>query len=750
MPAAEFRNWAGGFENIDAAASFFASAGTPCVVRRTDAAGQVQSVRLDHFWVRAFVDYFPSRGASPCGPGDTWVELDAAYKQYEFTKPIDLDFPMPSDETLFLEELLNKAVVESSTGAITGVDTQALDVWVRKSVEDRQAYYASQGPELTVKQVAGGRTVVSTRMAVLPMASPYTVLNRGDSFTDVPESLRHHLTLDLSTDEGGDVGNLLHWRSNLPALSVLEVLLLYHPASEAEDTLLRRSFASGNALPSSIRVIPKLQVGDEIKEMASPVSVGTRVFLRFSFDSPTISTPSVINEVYAGEVTAVGLDLQGIPQERLETLRVKATAIKQETERPDGEIFGTDFARVLLGSAVVAWFAGVDSMSSLSSRREGVETVRYPSLGLFSVRLQVTSAFGQPLSVSPQGFGMDIDRDVTVTEAFDGDRQKVVGLAAGLGAYGSTLEAEVPLKLLSFEGNPTRAASTMHALRAANDQGIPIHRIDRTNAAAIVPRLAYAQTDIDEIQSAVAVGLEVLIPERPVDLEGHDLVACVVQDSVTGSASYLIGGSNGAIALLLQLIVISVIMVALMTASPSLAPATSRSGFSSRTARSSEGRSTWSSRIPSGIGPSAPRAPSSRTSIGMGGKISSSSLKVQGASSSAPSRSALRRFSRSIVMVTLCGPLSSMRTDRITCRRFPSPATSTATGSLRSSSRPFISSSSSTDAQGSRCGLCTPTRSSGSRACPWWRTSTTTATPRSSASRPTNTPSALRSTAASS
>src|SRR5437660_3417408 len=63
VPIDKFMNWAGGFTDADAAASLFASGGVPSVVRRVDESGQVVSVRLEHVWVKALVDYVPSGGA---------------------------------------------------------------------------------------------------------------------------------------------------------------------------------------------------------------------------------------------------------------------------------------------------------------------------------------------------------------------------------------------------------------------------------------------------------------------------------------------------------------------------------------------------------------------------------------------------------------------------------------------------------------------------------------------------------------
>ena len=546
VPASEFMNWAGGFENLDAAASFFASAGTPCVVRRADAAGKIQTVRLDHVWIRAFVDYIPSRGAAQCDEGDTWVEMDAGYKQYDFTKPLDIEAAIPSGFQDILNDLDSKAVVDPVTGSVTGIDTQAMEQWARRTIEERRALLTAQQPDPLVAQIVGARRIVRQDLPILSIAPRYGVLQREPALAAVPESLRHRFTLELGTREGS--ADLLRLSASLAELGTKDIFVLYRPASEAEEKLVADLVAAGAAFPSSIRVTPQLNVAGEILS-GPPIGIGSRVYLRYAFESPTVSTPPVLNEMAAGEAAAVGLDLQGVPAARLEGLKENAVNLRQSLQGPDPRDRGTDFARAVLSSNVMSWFAMVDAQTEIASRASDVVTARYPSAGMFSFKLRVASAFGAAVSATSDGMGMDIDRDIVISEARDGDREKSASLGFRLGTLGSSLEAEIPIGLLSTKDNPVRGVSTMHALRLANDQGIPVHRIDGTNAASVLQRLAYSAEELEQVRDAVSFGLEVRIPERPVKFEGRTLVAMVVHDASTGSASFLIGEDNGALIL---------------------------------------------------------------------------------------------------------------------------------------------------------------------------------------------------------
>jgi len=44
-------------------------------------------VQMEHIWVEVATDYFPSRGAKNL-KADSWIPLDASYKQYELDRGV--------------------------------------------------------------------------------------------------------------------------------------------------------------------------------------------------------------------------------------------------------------------------------------------------------------------------------------------------------------------------------------------------------------------------------------------------------------------------------------------------------------------------------------------------------------------------------------------------------------------------------------------------------------------------------------
>ncbi|HOV87764.1 MAG TPA: transglutaminase-like domain-containing protein [Syntrophobacteraceae bacterium] len=92
VSAESFRNWTGGLESTEGALDLAASGGIP--VTGLASGGRIGRVRMEHLWVEAWIDYAPSRG-SEHREGDTWIPLDAAYKEMNLTSAADLTRDLP-------------------------------------------------------------------------------------------------------------------------------------------------------------------------------------------------------------------------------------------------------------------------------------------------------------------------------------------------------------------------------------------------------------------------------------------------------------------------------------------------------------------------------------------------------------------------------------------------------------------------------------------------------------------------------
>jgi len=100
-------------------------------------------------------------------------------------------------------------------------------------------------------------------------------------------------------------------------------------------------------------------------------------------------------------------------------------------------------------------------MDYVSSKTMGVLAIRLPSESMFSFELSVYSIFGIPLTVSPAGLVMDVDRQYSLVKALDGDNNKPKQFFLNSGSTGSALEHSVPEQLWSTTDNPAYGISAV-------------------------------------------------------------------------------------------------------------------------------------------------------------------------------------------------------------------------------------------------------------------------------------------------
>jgi len=110
----------------------------------------------------------------------------------------------------------------------------------------------------------------------------------------------------------------------------------------------------------------------------------------------------------------------------------------------------------------------------------------------------------------------------------------------------SALEHVVPEQMFSTPTAPVSAISAVKALQIAAQQGIPVHHINASNAATVVPLLNIDALALEEIQAAIAVGKEVTVSQSNITEAGWTGVGYIITDPVTGSGAYKIStGKNG-------------------------------------------------------------------------------------------------------------------------------------------------------------------------------------------------------------
>src|SRR5262249_5007653 len=152
-------NWVGGVADPLAALDLMGQGGIPNMGLAQG--GVIKSVRFEHVWVEAFVDFEPARGATNSS-GNTWVALDASFKQYDYTAGMNLEQHVAFDREAFVAHLTQSATTNTAEGWIQGVDQG----YMAQQLADYEArlgnYVTAQNAQATFSDIVGAKTIRST------------------------------------------------------------------------------------------------------------------------------------------------------------------------------------------------------------------------------------------------------------------------------------------------------------------------------------------------------------------------------------------------------------------------------------------------------------------------------------------------------------------------------------------------------------------------------------------------------------
>jgi hypothetical protein len=554
VPEERFRNWAGGFEQIEAAMNYAASGGIP--VTGVIQGGRIAQVRLEHVWVEAAVDFLPSRGAVMVD-ADTWLPLDASFKQYEFLAGLDVPLITGLDGDAILQDLLATGTVNEAEGWIHGLDPAGL-VAAQEAAEDSLAAFVEQLEDPTVADIIGGRKVILREAPVLPSGLPFQRAVEGARYAALPGSLQPRIAFGLGADVLGDPIQQVSfpWAS----LNNRKVTLSFRPATEEDEAVLDALLPEGDIsdlseLPTGIpayliNVIPELKVDGETSLSGAPMPLGEELPFSYSVTDPVHGTRHYPNQVTAGTFLAVGVIGGGVAADGVAGAaeRLRETAEILASEDPDriGDLTREDLLGDLFYAGLLSYFGQYQAVGQLMARAGGSHFQLTTAAGTFGYVPTVTYLFGIPSSIKHGGVVMDLDR-VAIISSTDGEgREARAALNFQLGALASALEHAVPEQLFLPEGSGGEGVSAVRALQKAIAAGQRVYHITPANQADVLPHIRQNPLTMSEIRSSLAVGREVIVHTDPITVPGWRGAGYVIFDPQMGAGAWKIGGgANG-------------------------------------------------------------------------------------------------------------------------------------------------------------------------------------------------------------
>lgn len=557
VPEKEFRNWIGGFKNIDAAGNFSSSGGIPTTAILRE--GQINTIRMEHVWVEAAIDYSPSRGAIN-KDADNWIQMDPSFKQYTYTDVIDLESITNIDGNAVSNSYLNSGSVNETESWVGGLDNTII---VNAQLDARQKLLDHMNSSMNNpdhNDVIGARRVINKNYPTLPSSFQNDLVLTGKRYSKVPKILQNSVTLSFGKDMFGNPVDTV----SLPWVKVNnhKVTVSFKPATIDDENALQ-SFLEGSdtnnvgSLPKNIsayliNVTPELKINDIVSLQGKPISLGVEVDLGINIGNFSGSQLVFYSKVIAGSTISLTTVGGSVSSKRLSEHQSKLnnlSAILESGDQPRINLMNSkDIIGDIFYAGSLSYFSQNIKLSELASRFQYSQVSFLPSSGTFGYVPNVNYFFGFPNSITPGGVIMDLNNISIAASHLDNDRKKEIDYVRQIGLLGSALEHIVPEQMFNAPNEKRDAISAVKALSIASQQGQRTYYIDKYNASNTLPNINLDSSTMNEITLAVNHGKEVTVHTDPIQVNGWTGAGYLIIDPETGAGAYKIsGGFNGGI-----------------------------------------------------------------------------------------------------------------------------------------------------------------------------------------------------------
>ncbi len=526
VPVEKVMNWVGGVTDPRMAGAILATKGIP--VKLIIVGGVPKYFQLEHVWVEAWINYIPSRGAvHRTGHGDTWIPIDASYKQFTYKQGMDMYALMGFNGEQFLQSYITDtrditAYQDYGTRLVTYIDTNY--------------------PNATIADVFSASDINQTKQIVkqefpfLIGTLPYKVTAKASQFDELPAALNYSVTIQIDDDSLSNTAGISYTES-LSKLADKRITVSYMPATAIDEALVAKY--EGNLLsvpPYLINVKPVLKVSGSIVATGAPIGLGQDQNIVISLIGADGDADRIDNIITAGNYSAIVLQSQDTPIQT--TSKTISSLLQNVTNLDSTNVTRDDLLGQMLYTIGISYFQKLSFENAVYAKNLQLINYRQPSVAMVTHRIKVDYVFGLPRAVSEGGINIDVDRNINVVASPTQENERIKAFMILSGLSSSAWENRI---LDAFMNLPSVSAAQL--LKLASTRGIPIYTITSANINEVIPQLQVAGEVISDIRNAANAGKVVIISKTNVPYNQWNGVGYIVMDPVTGAAGYMISGN---------------------------------------------------------------------------------------------------------------------------------------------------------------------------------------------------------------
>jgi len=238
-------------------------------------------------------DYHPSRGAKN-HKADSWIPLDASYKQYEYSDGIDMQEVTGIDLNNTVESFVASGEINETSSSAQGFDAQILqDTLNDAQVKIKEYIDTLDANTTTLYDVIGGKKIIQVHSSTLPSSLSNHIVTTGARYAKLPSSLQQRMEFYIrGKSQDFVIDELLNGRKTITLpmakLNNEKVTISFAPASQADEDALNALLPEGNIteesqLPSSIplyiHVKPQLKLNGKVIQELEATRLGSEYTL---------------------------------------------------------------------------------------------------------------------------------------------------------------------------------------------------------------------------------------------------------------------------------------------------------------------------------------------------------------------------------------------------------------------------------------------------------------------------------------
>ncbi|MGR8934369.1 MAG: transglutaminase domain-containing protein [Gammaproteobacteria bacterium] len=527
IPIEQVMNWVGGMSNPMAALELMGQGGIPNIALTQG--GVVKYGKIEHVWVEAYVDFIPSRGAKHKS-GDTWVALDASFKQYDFTKGMDIKTAVPLDIQDLLDQIQAGATLNEAEGWVQNINSPVLQTALTDYQSRVQAYIDGQKPNATMDDMLGDKKIVEQKFPILPGSLPYHTVVTSSEFAQIPDSLRWKIKLNLYGSELDKVTQSPQFSValNLSKLGISRLAATYVPASEADAQVIQ-SYATTNRLPVYlVNEVLRIQIDDTVLGEYHAQTMGAPQYWTYTLTKPG---GNAIEEDFklvssVGDQIVFGINGAGTSLNQI--------SARYHSIDPNSSLEN-------LNHLAMGYWARVDLSDAMIANQFETVVYRLPSVGMFAQPLSIVYSWGVPWFGSYKSYSIDVRRLISSAVTVDGKIAANFRFQSGLGA--SQLEGRIFEEIFDLaRGN---GFSAVAVIATAIRNGVPIWKVDSINLQSFLAASILSSEVKNQISNAVSAGLLVITPEEGIDVGFWSGQGYIAVDPKTGAGGYILNSANG-------------------------------------------------------------------------------------------------------------------------------------------------------------------------------------------------------------